>query len=74
MLTGGIMAYPTLSAYLASPDTESLEFSVTLAPPPTPLATLPDQVALEPTPVPVVLEPDPTSTAPRPLSCRRQNS
>jgi sortase A len=45
MITGGIVAYPTLQSYLAPPDAQSLEFSVTAAPPPT-------MVALQPPPGP----------------------
>lgn len=32
MLVGGILAYPTIQFYLAAPDAQMLEFSVTLAP------------------------------------------
>ncbi len=51
MITGGIIAYPTLQSYLAPPDAQSLEFSVT----PAPLQTA---VGLPPTataPPPVIL-------------------
>jgi sortase A len=41
MLTGGILAYPTLQGFLAPPDAQSLEFSVTLAPAPTATSHLP---------------------------------
>jgi LPXTG-site transpeptidase (sortase) family protein len=62
MITGGIVAYPTLQNYLAPPDAQSLEFSVTLAPPPTvaalqlPLpAEVQNQVATATAPPPVIL-------------------
>jgi sortase A len=41
MLTGGILAYPTLQGFLAPPDAQSLEFTVTLAPAPTATSQLP---------------------------------
>lgn len=41
MITGGIVAYPTLQSYLAPADAQSLEFSVTVAPPPTMVALQP---------------------------------
>jgi len=46
MLTGGIIAYPVLSDYLAPPDAENLGFSVTLAP---------DATTLAPSPPPMIL-------------------
>jgi sortase A len=61
MLTGGIVAYPTLQDYLAPPDAQSLEFSVTVPPPPT-------TVALQPIATAVVLQPTATATAPPPIT------
>jgi LPXTG-site transpeptidase (sortase) family protein len=57
MLTGGVIAYPTLQASLAPTDPESLEFVITLIPTLTPAPTLTAQPAAEPVPI------DPTATA-----------
>jgi sortase A len=54
MLTGGIVAYPTLQAYLAPPDAQSLEFSVTLQP--ATIATAPPPVILPETEIIVAQE------------------
>jgi LPXTG-site transpeptidase (sortase) family protein len=67
MLTGGVIAYPTVQNYLAPPDAESLEFIVTVAP-------LPTAAALQPTATPEAVPtatpeaiPTATSTAPPPI-------
>jgi hypothetical protein len=49
MLTGGVIAYPTLQASLAPPDAASLEFSVTLVPPQNETAFQPTVAVLLPT-------------------------
>jgi sortase A len=41
MLVGGILAYPTIQSYMAPLDAQSLEFSITAAPPPTAVAVQP---------------------------------
>lgn len=78
MLTGGVFAYPTLQGYLAAPDAQSLEFSVTQIPPPTVAAVAigptlqsePDQQdSVEPTPqatLPGTVEATPQATPPDP--------
>lgn len=58
MLTGGIIAYPTLQASLIPPDADGLEFSITLTPPPTESAAQPTLAALLPT-----LQTEPTESA-----------
>ncbi len=55
MLTGGIIAYPTLQATIAPPNAESLEFSVTLAPPAAAISVV--------SPIPTIEPPPPTPAA-----------
>lgn len=50
MLTGGVIAYPTIQGYLVPPDAENLQFSVTLTP-------LPAALAGQPTPQPEQAQP-----------------
>jgi len=52
MLTGGVIAYPTIQNYLAPPDSKSLEFSVTLAPHPTVVALQSTPQAAQPSACP----------------------
>jgi LPXTG-site transpeptidase (sortase) family protein len=58
MLTGGVIAYPTINGYLTQPEAASLEFSVTL----TPLQAV---AVVEPTGIPA-LTLNPIETAPPP--------
>jgi len=59
MLTGGVIAYPTINGYLTQPEAASLEFSVTLT-------SVQAVVALEPTATPAPT-PNPTETVPPPI-------
>lgn len=65
MLTGGVIAYPTVQSYLVPPDAESLEFRVTVAPSPTAIAVVSTFVVS--TPVVSTSGPIATPTAPPPL-------
>jgi len=58
MLTGGVIAYPTLQSYLLPLDAQSLEFSVTLAPPASATAAQTSD-APAPTPSPTASPPPP---------------
>jgi sortase A len=69
MLTGGVIAYPTLEASLAPQDAESLEFNVTLAPPVaaaplTPTPALAETNADDPSPTAQPVEATPTAPPP----------
>jgi LPXTG-site transpeptidase (sortase) family protein len=61
MLTGGVIAYPTINGYLTQPEAASLEFSVTLTPAQAVVAVEPTTAS---TPVPTM---NPTEVAPPPV-------
>jgi sortase A len=63
MLTGGVIAYPTVQSYLAPPDAEALEFSITVAPSPTATAVVSTSTAT----LPATATATATPTAPPPL-------